>query len=161
MKVQFLFATALVALLSACGKPAAVQPAPQVADPAVANEATPPVEGVAAADPAADTQIPADRSTPEQRAEAEAAAAKAGLPLANESRGTWKCDNDETIELRFFPDQGIAVLVRGGQNTELQREQVASGIKYSNGQTTITGKGDEMKLNVGMMATTSCMAVKP
>jgi membrane-bound inhibitor of C-type lysozyme len=48
------------------------------------------------------------------------------------------------------------VLVRGGQNTELQQEPMASGFKYSNGQTTITGKGDEVKLNVGMMATATC-----
>jgi membrane-bound inhibitor of C-type lysozyme len=101
-------------------------------------------------------EIPADRSTPEQRAETAAAAEKAGLPVTNESRGTWACDNGETIELRFFPDQGVAVLVRGGQNTELQQEPVASGIKYSNGQTTIQGKGDEILLNVGMMATTVC-----
>lgn len=99
---------------------------------------------------------PVDRSTPEQRAETAEAAAKAGLPVTNESRGMWDCDNGETIELRFFPDQGIAVLVRGGQNTELQQERVASGIKYSNGQTTITGKADEIKLNVGMMAGTTC-----
>ncbi len=102
--------------------------------------------------------IPADRSTPAQRAATAEAAAAAGLPIMNESRGMWACDNGETIELRFFPDQGIAVLVRGGQNTELQRETVASGIKYSNGQTIITGKGDEIKLNVGMMATATCKA---
>lgn len=76
--------------------------------------------------------------------------------MTNQSRGTWTCDNGETIELRFFPDQGVAVLVRGGQNTELQQERVASGIKYSNGQTTISGKGDEIRLNVGMMATATC-----
>lgn len=102
------------------------------------------------------TAIPADRSTPAQQAATAEAAAAAGLPVTNESRGMWSCDNGETIELRFFPDQGVAVLVRGGQNIELQQERVASGIKYSNGQTTISGKGDEIKLNVGMMATATC-----
>lgn len=48
------------------------------------------------------------------------------------------------------------MLVRGGQNTELQQERVASGFKFSNGQTTVSGKGDEVKLNVGMMATATC-----
>ena len=55
-------------------------------------------------------------------------------------------------------DQGIAVLVRGGKNTELNGEPVASGFKYTNGQTTIQGKGDELTLNVGMMAGTKCKA---
>jgi membrane-bound inhibitor of C-type lysozyme len=157
-------------LLAGCGQPSA-QPetrAPQwgrgssadiepVVGPPIANVPTVPIDtkadgapyGMAAA-------IPADRSTPAQRAETAAAAGAAGLPVASESRGAWACDNGETIELRFFPDQGVAVLVRGGQNTELQQEQVASGIKYTNGQTTITGKGDEIQLNVGMMATATC-----
>jgi membrane-bound inhibitor of C-type lysozyme len=156
MKVQFLIATGLVGLLTACGKPAAEQPAPQIATAEPAAASAP--EAPSATTPADDSAIPADRSTPEQRAQTEAAAAAAGLPVTNESRGEWACDNGETIELRFFPDQGIAVLVRGGQNIELQQERVASGIKYSNGQTTIRGKGDEIELTVGMMATTMCKA---
>jgi membrane-bound inhibitor of C-type lysozyme len=100
--------------------------------------------------------IPADRSTPAQQAEAAAAASAAGLPVTRQQRGTWACDNGETIELRFFPDQGIAVLVRGGQNVELQQESVPTGFKFSNGQTSITGNGDAVTLNVGMMAGTAC-----
>ncbi len=157
MKIPVLATIGLATLATACGKPAAVQPDPQVA------QTTAPAAGAGIADPAGvvANAIPEDRSTPEQRAEAEAAAAAANLPVTNESRGTWDCDNGETIELRFFPDQGIAVLVRGGENTELQQERVASGIKYSNGTTTIQGKGDEIILNVGMMATTKCLANRP
>jgi membrane-bound inhibitor of C-type lysozyme len=161
----------VAALLAGCSSPQA-QPetqAPQWGRGSNAETAPPPPAAVPQAIPsvAIDTKadgqpygsataIPADRSTPAQQAATAEGAAAAGLPVTNESRGTWACDNGETIELRFFPDQGIAVLVRGGQNTELQQEKVASGIKYSNGQTTITGKGDEIKLNVGMMATATC-----
>jgi membrane-bound inhibitor of C-type lysozyme len=106
----------------------------------------------------APSAMPTDQTTADQRAEAEKAAAAAGLPVTPQTRGTFACDNGETVEVRFFPEQGIAVLVRGGQNTELQGEPVASGFKYSNGQTTIRGKGDEFDLNVGMMATTKCKA---
>ncbi|MFN7400424.1 MAG: MliC family protein [Sandaracinobacter sp.] len=104
------------------------------------------------------TARPTDQTTPDQRAEMEKAAAAAGLPVTPQTRTSFACDNGETVEVRFFPDQGVAVLVRGGQNTELQSEPVASGFKYSNGQTTIAGKGDEIKLNVGMMATATCKA---
>lgn len=101
---------------------------------------------------------PVDQTTPEQRAEMEQAASAAGLPVTPQTRTSFACDNGETVEVRFFPEQGVAVLVRGGQNTELQSEQVGSGFKYSNGQTTIRGKGNEFDLNVGMMATTKCKA---
>ncbi len=104
------------------------------------------------------TARPTDQTTPAQRAEAEAAAATAGMPATPQTRTSFSCDNGETVEVRFFPEQGIAVLVRGGQNTELQGEPVASGFKYSNGQTTIQGKGDTLDLNVGMMATAKCTA---
>uniref|UniRef100_UPI003CC6C8B2 MliC family protein n=1 Tax=Sphingomonas sp. TaxID=28214 RepID=UPI003CC6C8B2 len=84
------------------------------------------------------------------------------VPAPKQSRTTYKCDNDETIEVRFFPDQGVAVLVRGGQNTELHPETVADGFKYSNGaQTSIRGVGDTLTLQVGMMAAAKCTAVKP
>jgi membrane-bound inhibitor of C-type lysozyme len=102
--------------------------------------------------------LPPDQTTPEQRAENEAAAAAAGLPPTPFTRTTFACDNDEEIEVRFFPEQGIAVLVRGGQNVELQQQPVASGFEYSNGQTTLRGKGSELTMTVGMMAPTTCTA---
>jgi membrane-bound inhibitor of C-type lysozyme len=104
------------------------------------------------------TAKPTDQTTPAQRADMDAAAAAAGVPATAQTRTSFSCDNGETVEVRFFPDQGVAVLVRGGQNTELQSEPVASGFKYTNGQTTVAGKGDEITLNVGMMATAKCKA---
>jgi hypothetical protein len=170
MRAAFPATIAISMLLAGCSPP--TQPetqAPQWGRGSNAETAPPPPAAVPPAMPtmSIDTKadgvpygmaiaIPADRATPAQRAATAEAAAKAGLPVTKESRGMWACDNGETIELRFFPDQGIAVLVRGGQNTELQWESVASGIKFSNGQTTIAGTVDEIKLNVGMMAGTVC-----
>ena len=160
MKPILFAGLAAAALVAGCNKPAAAPeaPAPEATAPApeaVAPEATAPAAapaGVVGAD------LPADNSTPAVKAEIEKAAAAAGVPATKQSRTTFACDNDETIEVRFFPDQGIAVLVRGGKNTELNGEPVASGFKYTNGQTTIQGKGDELTLNVGMMAGTKCKA---
>jgi membrane-bound inhibitor of C-type lysozyme len=152
-------------LLGAC-----TAPAPQQA-PAEgpANPPLPPVQAVpldTRADGAlagskagaAGGGMPTDQTTPAQRAEMEAAAAAAGMPVTPQTRTTFVCDNDETVELRIFPEQGVGVLVRGGQNVELQQEQVAQGYKFTNGQTTVQGAGDTMTLNVGMMAGASCKA---
>jgi membrane-bound inhibitor of C-type lysozyme len=78
-------------------------------------------------------------------------------PPPTENRGTFRCDNGETVVLRSFPGQGVAVLERGGQSVELQEQRVASGFAYSNGQTTVRGKGmTEFTLTVGNMAPTQC-----
>lgn len=164
MRAGWLMAAGLAALVAGCGKPAENQPAPQIAAeaPAASTPATMPDAAAPAAPAAAlpvGADLPADTTTPEQQAELEKAAAAAGLPPTKQSRTSFKCDNDETIEVRFFPDQGIAVLVRGGQNVELQGEPVASGFLYSNGQTTLRGKGQELEMTVGMMAATKCTAI--
>ena len=158
-KSPLLLAVALCGLLAACNKPAETPAAPVEAPATAPAIETPPSDVPAAeAAPAAPAELPADHSTAEQKAELEKGAAAAGVPVTKQSRTTFACDNEETVEVRFFPDQGIAVLVRGGQNVELQQEPMGSGFKYSNGQTTIMGKGDELTLNVGMMATTKCKA---
>ena len=154
MRVFLVTTVAAAALLSGCGKPAEQQPAPQLAETAPAAAA--PAPEVAAPDAA---NRPADAMTAEQRAEIDSAAAAAGVPATQQTRTSFKCDNDETIEVRFFPDQGIAVLVRGGQNVELQGEPVASGFLYSNGQTSLRGKGQDLQMTVGMMAPTRCTAI--
>ncbi|MCG2842841.1 MliC family protein [Sandaracinobacter sp. RS1-74] len=159
MKITLLGGLAAAALLAACNKPAetpAEAPAVETPDMEVPASDVPdiavPEAGVVGAD------LPADHSTAAQKAEVEKAAADAGVPPTKQSRTGFACDNGETIEVRFFPDQGIAVLVRGGQNVELNGEPVASGFHYTNGQTAIRGKGDELELTVGMMAPTKCKA---
>ncbi len=81
-------------------------------------------------------------------------------PGPAEMRVDYKCDNGEQVAVRFFPQQGIGVLVRGGQNVELQGQSTPPGFTYSNGQTTLRVAPDRltMTMNVGMMATAKCMA---
>ncbi len=71
------------------------------------------------------------------------------------------CDNKESVELRFFPQQGVAVLVRHGRTIELQQQKAASGFVYSNGPNTVRGKGDEITVEVGRMVPLRCTAIKP
>jgi membrane-bound inhibitor of C-type lysozyme len=161
MRAGWLMAAGLAALVSGCGKPAETPAAAPAATETPAPEAAAPdaTAPAAGAPMAVGTDLPADTTTPDQKAELEKAAAAAGVPATKQTRSSFKCDNDETIEVRFFPDQGIAVLVRGGQNVELQGEPVASGFLYTNGQTTLRGKGQELEMTVGMMAATKCTAI--
>jgi hypothetical protein len=80
------------------------------------------------------------------------------VPPPSETRTQYQCDNGERVGVRFFPNQGIAVLERGGQTVELQQQRTASGFLYSNGQTSIRGQGNEMTMTVGNMAPTQCRA---
>ena len=81
-------------------------------------------------------------------------------PMPAEMRVNYQCDNVEQVTVRFFPQQGIGVLMRGGQNTELQGQETTPGFTYTNGQTTLRVAPDRlsMTMNVGMMATATCRA---
>ncbi|MET0988547.1 MAG: MliC family protein [Steroidobacteraceae bacterium] len=68
------------------------------------------------------------------------------------------CDSGDEIEVRFLNEQGSAVLIRGSEPVELQQERSGSGFIYSNGHTTIRGKGDELTLEIGRMAPIRCTA---
>ena len=69
------------------------------------------------------------------------------------------CDNKEGVEMRFFPQQGVAVLVRHGRTIELQQQRAASEFVYSNGPNTVRGKGDEITVEIGRMVPLKCKAV--
>jgi len=77
-----------------------------------------------------------------------------------EMRVSYTCDNGERVQLRDFPQQGIAVLERGGQNSELQQSVTPPGFTCSGGQTTLRVAQDRltMQMSIGMMATASCGA---
>lgn len=71
----------------------------------------------------------------------------------------FNCNTNETIEMRFFPLQGVGVLVRNGNTMELQQQPTASGFSYTNGPTTVRGKGDELIVEIGRMAPIRCEAI--
>lgn len=60
--------------------------------------------------------------------------------------------------MRFFPLQGVGVLVRNGKPMEMQQQPAASGFIYSNPPTTVRGKGNELTIEVGGMVPIQCQA---
>ena len=78
---------------------------------------------------------------------------------ADERRVGFSCDNGETVEMRFFPRQGVGVLVRNGQPPlELQQQPSGSGFIYGDGRTRVRGKGNELTIKSGSLAAVDCMA---
>ena len=68
------------------------------------------------------------------------------------------CANGPDLSIRFFTARGIAVLVRNGEPVELHQQPSGSGFIYGNGTTTIRGKGNDLKVEVGRMAPLQCKA---
>ncbi len=83
------------------------------------------------------------------------------MPIPAEMQVSYRCDNGETVQMRFFPQQGIGVLVRGGQNQELQGTATPPGFTYSGGQTSLRVSENrlQMQMTIGMMASTTCTAI--
>ena len=74
----------------------------------------------------------------------------------NASRARYACEGGESIEVRFFVQEGRAVLVREDKRMELQQQRTGSGFLYANGPTSIRGKGNELILQDGRMVPLRC-----
>ena len=74
---------------------------------------------------------------------------------------SYNCANGEQISVRYFPQQGVASLMRGGQTTELQQQATPPGFTYTGPSTVLRVQPDRLRLDmtVGMMAPTRCTAV--
>lgn len=70
----------------------------------------------------------------------------------------FRCDNGETVHVRFDKARESAVLVRGGEEIELLQQRTGSGFSYSNGPNTIRGKGDQLSVEIGRMVPIACVA---
>jgi membrane-bound inhibitor of C-type lysozyme len=77
---------------------------------------------------------------------------------AGERRVRFACSNGEVLEMRFLDLERVAVLVRSDEAIELAQQESASGFIYSNGPTTVRGKGSEMKVQIGRMTAIECSA---
>ena len=75
-----------------------------------------------------------------------------------QKRVQFRCANGEDVEMRFFPEQGVAVLVRAGETLELQQQPSASGFIYGGGTVTVRGKGSELRIEIGRMVPIRCLA---
>lgn len=82
-------------------------------------------------------------------------------PAPAEMRVTYNCTNGEQISVRYFPQQGVASLNRGGTTTELQQQSTPPGFTYTGQNTVLRVQEDRLRLTmtVGMMAGTNCTAV--
>ena len=72
---------------------------------------------------------------------------------------SFTCNNGTPIKAHFFKNQKIAILIRDGEPTELQQEPSGSGFHYSNGTTSIRGKGNDLMIFNGRMAPIKCTAL--
>jgi hypothetical protein len=81
-------------------------------------------------------------------------------PAPAEMRVTYNCTNGEQVTVRYFPQQGVASLNRGGHNTELQQQSTPPGFTYSGPSTVLRVHDDRMRMTmtVGNMAATNCTA---
>ena len=66
------------------------------------------------------------------------------------------CGNGDRVEMQFLPEQGMGVLVRNGWTVGLPAQPTASGYAYSNGPTTVLGKGNELTIHIGHLAPIWC-----
>ena len=71
------------------------------------------------------------------------------------------CGNGEKVEMQFYPEQGMGVLLRSGWTVDLPRQAAASGYAYSNGPTTVLGKGNELTIQIGHLAPIWCRSNRP
>jgi membrane-bound inhibitor of C-type lysozyme len=74
----------------------------------------------------------------------------------NASRARYACEGGQSIEVRFFIQEGRAVLVREEKRMELHQQRTGSGFLYSNGPTSVRGKGNELILQDGRSAPIRC-----
>jgi hypothetical protein len=69
------------------------------------------------------------------------------------------CEDGSTRTLRYFPEQGIAILMPEGEGKELQAEPVASGVRYAGADIEVRGKGTSYMIKVGDGEPLACTAV--
>lgn len=77
-------------------------------------------------------------------------------PASDERSFAFACDDGQRIQVRFSHARRMATLLRGGESIELPQQASGSGFIYSNGRTTLRGKGEELILEVGRMAPIRC-----
>mgnify|MGYP006153056395 FL=1 len=73
----------------------------------------------------------------------------------------YACGNGEKVEMQFYPDQGRSVMRRSGWTVELPRQVAETGYAFSNGPTTVLGKGNELTIQIGHLAPIWCRSNRP
>ena len=73
----------------------------------------------------------------------------------------YACGNGEKVEMQFYPEQGRSVLRRSGWTVELPKQATETGYAFSNGPTTVLGKGNELTIQIGHLAPIWCRSNRP
>lgn len=68
------------------------------------------------------------------------------------------CADGSTPTLRYFPEQGVAVLVTGDGTRELQMEPVAAGVRYAAPELVVTGEGTSYMISRAGAEPLACTA---
>jgi hypothetical protein len=66
------------------------------------------------------------------------------------------CGNGDKVEMQFFPEEGMSVLVRNGWTVGLPQQATETGYAFSNGPTTVRGQGNEMTIQIGYLTPIWC-----
>lgn len=73
----------------------------------------------------------------------------------------YACGNGEKVEMQFYPEQGRSVMRRSGWTVELPKQAAETGYAFSNGPTTVLGKGNELTIQIGHLAPIWCRSNRP
>ena len=73
----------------------------------------------------------------------------------------YACGNGEKVEMQFYPEQGRSVMRRSGWTVELPKQATETGYAFSNGPTTVLGKGNELTIQIGHLAPIWCRSNRP
>ena len=80
---------------------------------------------------------------------------------ADGSSMQYACGNGEKVEMQFYPEQGRSVMRRSGWTVELPKQATETGYAFSNGPTTVLGKGNELTIQIGHLAPIWCRSNRP
>ena len=77
-------------------------------------------------------------------------------PQPGERRLQLNCRDGTPAELRIFEGKGRALLTRAGRTWQLRQQTSGSGIAYSDGRTTVRGKGRDITIETPGMEPVRC-----
>lgn len=89
------------------------------------------------------------------------AAPSPGPTEDNRSRTVFRCIDGSRMAATFDPDNRRVTIVRNGQTLVLRQRPSGSGIRYGDGRTTFSGKGDNMLFETEGQAPLPCSPIRP
>lgn len=89
---------------------------------------------------------------------APAPAPEPAAPATEMNEVAFDCGEAGAVAVRFFPQQGVAVLVRDGQTLEMQPEPTGSGFAYRGGATVLRGQAEELRIETEGEPALECRA---